>query len=274
MNDAVKKVLPPALTTYDIFKFVAVALMVVDHIGYYFYPDELWWRVAGRLCVPIWFFLVGYARSRDMGPAMWAGMALLVAGSVASGMYVFPLNILATILVVRMVLDPLMDRALGKRSAFWALNGVLFALVLPTMMLVEYGTQALVLAIFGYITRRLHEGDSIVDSKLQTNYMIFSVMCFLIYQSIAFGFAQDQALALAIGTMAVHFTLLLFRPGTVKGTEQGAGHMLSLPIQLIGRHTLFIYVAHLLAFKGLGLLWRPDTFQFMNGTWFMPVSLY
>ena len=273
MNDAINKVLPRALTTYDIFKFLAVALMVVDHVGYYFFPEELWWRVAGRICVPIWFFLVGYARSRDMGPAMWAGAVLLLVGSMASGMYIFPMNILATILVVRFALDPFMDRVLKDRKAFWAANAVLFALVMPTMMIVEYGTQALVLAIFGYIARRVHDGDPRVDKNLQTNYMIFSVMCFLVYQSIAFGFEQSQALALAIGIMGVNFLLLLFRPGIVKGTEKGAGHVLSLPIQMIGRHTLFIYVAHLLVFKALGMALLPETFKFMNWTLFIPMAL-
>ena len=269
MNDAINKVLPRALTTYDIFKFMAVALMVVDHIGYYFFPEELWWRVAGRLCVPVWLFLVGYARSRDMGPAMWAGMVLLVVANVASGMYVFPLNILATVLAVRLVMDPLMDRALVSRKTFWAMNAVLFAVALPTMMVTEYGTLALILAIFGYIARRVHDGDGRVDRNLQTNYMIFAVLSFVGYQSVAFGFEQIQALALAVGIMVISFLLLLFRPATVKGTEQGAGHLLSLPVQLIGRHTLFFYVAHLLVFKALGMALLPETFKFMNWSWFI-----
>ena len=47
------KQLPANITSYDLFKALALVLMLADHIGYYFYDDVDWWRVAGRICVPI-----------------------------------------------------------------------------------------------------------------------------------------------------------------------------------------------------------------------------
>ncbi len=37
--------LPAPLTAYDLLKTLAIILMVVDHIGAYFFPDQMWWRV-------------------------------------------------------------------------------------------------------------------------------------------------------------------------------------------------------------------------------------
>ncbi len=47
------KILPRDLTSYDLLKTLAVILMIIDHVGHHFFPDEMWFRVVGRLCVPI-----------------------------------------------------------------------------------------------------------------------------------------------------------------------------------------------------------------------------
>ena len=45
------KVLPRELTSYDFLKTFAVVFMVIDHAGFFFFPDNDWMRVAGRLSV-------------------------------------------------------------------------------------------------------------------------------------------------------------------------------------------------------------------------------
>ena len=37
-------------------KFIAAALMLVDHIGVIFFPEELLWRIVGRLSMPLFAF--------------------------------------------------------------------------------------------------------------------------------------------------------------------------------------------------------------------------
>jgi hypothetical protein len=267
MNEQVKKILPPGLTTYDIFKCAAVLLMVVDHIGFFFFPDELWLRVAGRLCVPVWMFLVGYARSRDMGPQMWIAVAILSATNIVAGMYVFPFCILLTILITRMVMDPMMERMLRSRQVFWSMNAILFALAIPTMMATEYGTHAIIMAVFGYMARRMQDGDPRIGRDLLSHHMAFTAITYIAIQYVLFGFAQPQALALCVGTLAVCFALLMFRPGVVPGTGSGVGAVLSWPVKVVGRHTLLIYVAHLVAFKGLAMWVNPEKYGFMNWHW-------
>lgn len=270
MIEQAKKILPQGMTSYDVLKCAAVLIMVVDHVGYYFFEDELWWRMVGRLCVPIWMFLIGYARSRDMGPAMWIWMVVLALGNVVAGMYVFPLNILATILMIRIIMDPLMERMLRSKQIFWSLNTVLLALTVPTMMLTEYGTHAIILAILGYLVRHQQDGDPRVSKDLVTSHMMFAVVTFLAMQYLMFTFTQPQMMVLCVGTIAVNFALLCFKPGTISGTTEGAGAALSWPVRMIGRHTLLIYGVHLLAFKALGVMLLPEKFQFLQWTWFIP----
>ena len=160
------------LTSYDFLKTLAVLLMIVDHVGFYFFPEEDVWRVIGRLCVPIWFFLIGYARSRDFGWILWAGCFILVFANYAVGLPFFPLNILASILLVRWAIDVAMIRLMpvlqqeNMPQRFWAFCVFLTLLTIPTSLVTEYGTQGLLLAMLGYLVRHKEKIDSDKSKKM------------------------------------------------------------------------------------------------------------
>src|SRR5262245_8563877 len=103
------------LTSYDLLKALAIVLTVLYHLGYYFFPDQYWLFVPGVL-IPIWFFLIGYAKSRQI-PFFWivAGLLLMVA-RVAFGGSILPLNILLFFIAIRLIIDDL--AAYVIRSAF------------------------------------------------------------------------------------------------------------------------------------------------------------
>jgi hypothetical protein len=66
-------------------KAVAAALMVIDHIGYIFFPDVLIWRLIGRLSMPLFAYGIakGYEYSRQKG-ALWKYFWKLVLFSAVS----------------------------------------------------------------------------------------------------------------------------------------------------------------------------------------------
>ncbi len=261
------KALPKELTSYDLLKTVAIILMVVDHIGYYFFPEENWWRVFGRLCVPIWFFLIGYARSRDLGPKMWIGGLILVAGNVVAGLSIFPLNILGTMIAVRLLIDPVMKRALRQVSHLWGIAVLLTLLILPTVGITEYGTQALLTAMFGYLVR--HQGEIDEAHKFVPPYFMFALISFVIVQFVMFLFNDAQVIVLSLGLLVVMGVLYFFKPVTYpRLTKALPGPFVKL-VQLTGRRTLEFYVLHLLLFKGLGMWLDPERFSFMDWTWMM-----
>lgn len=262
----------PNLTSYDLFKAVAVLLMVVDHIGYYFFPDELWLRVIGRFCVPIWFFLVGYARGRDLSPMIWIGMAALVLASMAVGQSVFPLNVLATMIAIRLVIDPVMRVMVRGDKVFWGIAVLLLLLSFSTYSLTEYGTQGLLLAIFGYIIRHKPEIPGFTaQTTLANAYAMFTIVTFLVMQQLLFNFDSPQFMVLGVGISFICLALMGFRPMEFpQMTKKLPGPACAL-IKLLGRRTLEIYVLHLILFKILGALWMPERFPFLQWTWFWAI---
>lgn len=261
------KPLPRDLTSYDLLKTLAVVLMIVDHVGLYFFPGITWLRVLGRLCVPMWFFLIGYARSRDLSWPLWAGAAVLAVGGMIGGLHIFPPSILVTIIAVRLLLDPYMSVAMKGPFRFCAGALALVLLALPTTLILDYGTMALLLAVFGYLCR--HDGDDPAKREMVIYpYMIFCIVGYVIMQWALFAFALPQMLALFAGTILVFLGLSRFRPLVLPRLTEALPAPAAALLRLTGRHTLAIYVAHFLFLELLGLWLYPDRFHFMQWDWF------
>lgn len=267
----VKKELPRDLTSYDFLKMAAVTLMIVDHAGYYFFNDEQWFRVFGRLCVPMWFFLIGYARSRDLSSPLWIGCAVLVLANIPSGMFILPLNILGTILIIRIILNPVMDFMLAhERFYFWRVCFALPFLYYPTRFIGEYGALGLILAIFGYLVRKKQDGT--LPEELTQQYFLYAALMFVVIQFLEFSaFSEAQIIAMCIGIVPVMGLLYFFRPLTFPALTAALPSLINALIRFMGRYTLYIYVAHLLIFKFAAMYVDPARFGFMDWTFFPSV---
>lgn len=66
-------------------KAVAAVLMVIDHIGYIFFPDVLIWRLIGRLSMPLFAYGIakGYEHSHQKG-TLWKYFEKIALFSVIS----------------------------------------------------------------------------------------------------------------------------------------------------------------------------------------------
>lgn len=264
MMPSEKRALPAEITSYDLLKTVAVILMIADHAGYYFWPDAAAFRIAGRLCVPMWFFLIGYARSRDLGPKLWIGAAVLAAANVATGMSVFPLNILATMILVRLLIDPVMARALPSAERLWGLSLLLAFMALPSGMVCEYGTLGLFPAMCGWLAR--HRENERANAVRQV-FFVGTAAFFSMIEAVLFGLTQVQFMVMSAGIAAVMAMLYLFRPAVFPRLTKAVGPLAHI-LRLAGRHTAEIYVVHLLLFKFAALYLGDERFGFMDWVWF------
>jgi hypothetical protein len=258
-----RKALPSDLTSYDFLKFTALALMVVDHVGVYFLPDDDWLRAVGRLSAPIWLFLIGYARSRDFSLPMWIGIALLALSGVVFGGSILPFSILATMLACRFALDPLMAVIKRSPSLLYPVSLVLFFATILTFPVLEYGSIAMTVVMFGYMTRNR---ESLPFDKNQ--YLQYGILVafgyFLIQAYMFFGFDMNQKIFVGLGLLATILGLSFFQPRAYPLLTARLPRPLVGLIQVGGRYSLEFYVAHILLFKGIAAYYGIDIYGFFD----------
>lgn len=234
------------LTTFDWLKTAAILLMIIDHVGYFIFPQIEWFRVFGRLCVPIFFFLIGYANTREINMRWLAGAGILLFASLMLGQPVLPLSILVTMLLIRLVLDPIMEFLGGSPVYIWWVLLLLVFAMLPSDMLVEYGTIGLAMAMCGFAVKH-HERMVEVFGRGVPQIMMASVFTgFWVLTSFKFGFTPLAIMVLGAGLIGLYFVLQNFKGEVLEGS---ASHPHAALIRFCGRYTLEIYVIHLLILK-------------------------
>lgn len=255
-----------SLTTYDLVKTLAIVLMILDHIGYFFYPDNHWFRVVGRACVPMWLFLVGYAQTRDVSRRLWLwGGAVVVANFVFGGP-LFPLNIIFSILFIRLMLDKIAGVAFRNWEFLTYTVIALCVLYIPTMILFEYGTAGLMLAMCGYAIRNMTMLPiSIVTQRV---FIIFAVGFYALASDLLFRkftVMESQAMYFLVGLSAL--MMYFFKPlELIWATRKLPGIIVGM-LQFTGRYTLEIYVIHLIAFKAVAAYYGLAGHGFFDWAW-------
>ncbi len=254
------------LTSYDLLKSFALLLMILDHVGYFFYPENEWFRVVGRASMPIWLFLVGYAKSRDLSKPLWIGAGILILSNFIFGGGIFPLNILVTIIFVRLLLDR--TALLTFRNYEMCLYGgfVISSLVVGTYILSEYGTIALLFAMFGYLARNKEAVN--LSNSMQMAFIAYTVAFYALSQIVIFGFEKTAAQAMVVGIGAVSLMLYHFKAGEVPVIQEKLPGFVISALQFGGRYTMEIYVIHLILFKLVACIYGFQHWAWFQWVWF------
>ncbi|MEO0392987.1 MAG: TraX family protein [Pseudomonadota bacterium] len=237
------------LTSLDWLKALAVTTMIIDHIGYYFMADSDWWRLVGRFSAPIWLFLIGFALTHAIPKRLVLGAILLVLVDLATMEPLFPLNILASIIIIRWALPIITKPALLTPENLLPMVVVLGCLALPSWFAVEYGVLGLLFALFGHLCRRDHNNHWALT--------IIGAVCVAVYtgwQYLVFEFTASQTAILGLGTTVIMLGLYRFQ----KHRYADTGRAWYAPLmRFLGRYTLEIYVGHLVLF-GVIAYWLAD----------------
>ncbi len=259
------KPLPKSLTSYDLLKTLAIVLTVVDHVGHFFFPEEMWFRVLGRLCLPIWFFLIGYADTTKIPNSFWIGGTLLVMTSLISGQYLLPLNILFTMALLRVYRAGVVRHSLWSPEALRGMFLILFFLSFPSAILIEYGSMAMLFVLVGYIARHREEVFERIEKKHVLIYMFATFAAFYLTMGAAMpSLSVVQAVSLMAGLFVIAVILWHFKP--IEFTKANDVMALSFirMFQFFGRKTLEIYVAHLILFRGIAMYVDPEKYSLMD----------
>lgn len=240
--------LPEDLTSFDILKSFAVALMIIDHVGWLLLPQIEWLRVAGRLCVPIWFFLIGYSYTREVPWRWYAAGGILAVSSMIVGISPLPLSILFTMAIIRFVLEPVWAFMAEKQVYFWWFVLLLVFFGYATDMFFEYGTIGFLLALVGYFFKNRDEVFEKGYESMPKTFAIVALAAFGGIELLKFGFSMLPAMGLAAGLVGIYFVLEGFKGETISGSAQKPQAAL---LKFMGRYSLEIYVLHLLILKGV-----------------------
>lgn len=229
--------------TWDGLKLLALLLMLIDHAGHFYLTDHLILRALGRGAAPIFLFLTGFAPSHRVKPDLLIGAAVMVASNLAVGGGVFPLSILVSIIMGRLMVAQ-MDR--GKwfrlqRPHEWLIVMIIFAV--PSSYLFEDGTFGLMFVLCGYMQRHAER----YPAQMRLKVMIFTFLFAALWDSLLFK--MPAADALAAFTVVTGVGALLWRirirplalPLPLQWSEPG--------LRLMSRYTLWIYVLHFCALQ-------------------------
>ena len=247
---AVRKNLPKELTSYDLIKSLAVILMICDHVGFIFFPEEMWFRTLGRLCLPIWFFLIGYARESEIPKSFWIGGGIVAASSLIAGQFLLPMNILFTIIFLRLYRDKVARYSLASPQALRGMFFILFLSSFPSSVLFEYGS----LAVYERVER-----------KYILMYVVVAFFTTYIMQGIAMPYLTGaQAWVLTLGYAFMGGILWHFKPVAFTDARRYmAGSFIKI-FQFLGRWTLEIYVVHIVALRIAAMILFPERFSFLG----------
>lgn len=247
-NSPVQPAPAPVVTHHDLLKTVALLLMLVDHIGFFFFPEHLEWRAIGRASAPIWLFLVGYNRKTEIDTLLWvcAGLMLLVVPLLTGNLV--PLNILVTIILVRLTI-PFFPMLLMPLRGFdrGFMPGVLlmaFALALyPAHLLWEYGMFAFMFAAWGWWCREA-EDESSPYARYSFAPLVLAGAIFALYAVHYIAALQlnlTETLLMLGALLPVSVWLATFHKGPV---QRPIGPITAKILHFCGRQTLLLYVVH------------------------------
>jgi hypothetical protein len=253
----------PAVDNTDWLKAAGIVLVSVDHFGYFFMDDDLWWSAFGRLAAPIFFFLLGFAQTRTVPLRwIWLGVVLTLLESWnADWTWVAP-NILLSLALIRVARPyvQILVRRKGWVGFFLVVCGLL--VVLPiTSRIVDYGSEGWLWALCGLCQRMYVDGRTVVDARgaaknsvppartMTENVglmrLVACVVAAVVYvwqeqREYLFPTFQFAAFILGIGGLSVILCLFHRGPSRIQLPEAIAGFL-----RFIGRHTLEIYAIQL-----------------------------
>ena len=253
----------PSVDNFDWLKTFAIIMVVVDHTGYFFIDDASWWSVFGRMAAPVFFFLLGYARSSTVPLHwIWFGIILTLLDSWNTDWEWVAPNILFSLALIRMSRPSILGLLENYGwVAFVVLVLVLLALLPIAGDLVDYGAEGWLWALFGLCQRMYVESSSAAGlhgkgrkpeppgQGMRRNWRLMRLLACLItvvvyvwQEQMEFSFSDVQLSVVVFGVGALSLGLSVFvrGPSPIQPPEPIASSL-----RFLGRHTLEVYFIQL-----------------------------
>ena len=232
----------------DWLKAAALLFVTLDHIGLYVLEADEWWRVVGRLAAPVFFFLIGYARTRRV-PLGWIvlGVALTLLDSWGDDWQWVAPNILLNFALLRLALPPPGQWRQVRQSEYLALTATLVFCVAFVGRFVEYGAEGWLWALFG-LCQRAYDDDGGGNGRNGRRFVaaFVAVAAYPVTEPRDFSFDSAQVAVLTVLVAWLAFALLNYHRGE---SHTQPPRTMALVLRFLGRYTLGLYALQLFIFE-------------------------
>jgi TraX protein len=235
------------VTTTDAWKLFAITVVLIDHYGLYFDPADPWWRLFGRLAAPVFFFFIGFARTRTV-PWTWIvlGAVITAVDHWTSGGRNLMANILINFALLRLALPAIEAHVIPYPWRLAVTVAVSAALIPVLDPYLEYGGGGWLWALFG-LSHRLHLEQCDGASLLQRNLLAVAAgLAYVVRERWRFSFDPLQSALLVLLVTVLILALMHFR-------REALGWQPPPPLRDVfsfaGRRTLEIYAVTLIAMQ-------------------------
>lgn len=224
------------VNTHDLLKAIAIITMIIDHCGLYLADGNLWMRVVGRSAAPLFFFVVGTAKSfRFRLDLVIYGLLLTLITYCTEQLFYF--NILLSFVLIKWVLTYYNPRNSTSTQLIY-LFIVLAIAQLYIHAWLEYGSFGL---LFAFAGRLISQNDP--RGKYWT---IASLVIYLLIESYYFNFFMNAGYVILFGLISI---LLCFAMICFKFRTWAMPRILNYSILFLSRYSLQIYFIHLAGLK-------------------------
>lgn len=233
------------LTAYDLFA-LTVVIMIFGHIAYYFYPDDNILRIPDRIMVPVFLVSIGYNSGRKL-------TSLLIIGACLMTYMHFLLteeihgNVLLTYILVRIILQPIINFSLKSKYHFWGTYLILLFLAPILENYTDYGSLSIIMAMAGWINKNRSE----VPQEISTPKVFFyaAYFAFLFWVNIFYKFSIPMIIIFALGNAIIFWILYNFKTLLLNSIKRRPKDPIEKICSVLGHKSLEIYLLHMIIFQ-------------------------
>lgn len=145
--------------TQEGLKLIACLTMLLDHMGFVFFPQNLWLRIIGRMAFPIYCFLLAEGAYYTKNPGQYA-LRLLIGLLLAEIPFDLALfgrisfahqSVMFTLLLAFLAIQALIHCSGPMRLL------ALIPIIAAELLRTDYGAMGVILVLLFFITRNLEE---------------------------------------------------------------------------------------------------------------------
>ncbi len=224
---------------------LAVIIMIIGHFLYFFIDNAHYTRIPDRILAPVFLVAIGYNAGHKLSDyIIYGAFALVLVEFFIIGQ--IHGSILLTIVLVRLLIEPLAKLMLTSVVWVWSLSLCFILLYLLTGQYLEYSFIAVILAFAGW----LRKNEKALDIKVvkSRTYFIFALIAYIITIQLGFQFNTPTLLLIGLGTTVTFYLMYNIQPLLVNSIKWKPQGHIGKAIKWVGHKSLGIYLTHMILF--------------------------